>query len=884
MPNSDRKSAFLQSLAEVAGPDADRGEGYFERLDAVAVAARRSGGFDPGGDATVRAARVIAELTAWLACHSAAQPTDILKWLARLLEEHDFGEVSAKRVFATIVSVGDWQDLLALLEDRLLLTLVEASVGAHANDTAIVPPGAAAALSTAMAQLRVALLVDELATGQLALTRAVIDDRLTCPVNLPSPPFPLLSSAKTAGPPVIADLHVVRDEWSRYIAGEVAFIENVMPGEERERSMRTTNRTESVVEEETIDVSRSREETYESERTTEADESSRQTSLEIGLQFNNDLTVKYGAVENNTQIGASLAFSRTDAQRRATEIARESGRRTVEETERRIRQLRRETRETTVRELDAHRLTNTADVAVRGTYRWVEKIQRYQIFTYPHRLQLEFFLPEPGKFLRELLEKRAVTSDALPVPDTLYLTEDGKENGNSVTPDSITRDNYRAIGAALGTPDLPPPPEREIVVTESLSISGGTRDKEIDNYEGLPFPPVASGTKDVQLPEGYMATSWSASAAAAPELAKWKDHTDNSDDGVDEKIGYHSIVAAVTVGASNVLIRNRVMLNLPAPLPDVQLFNTVHVGPTDYRDRWLAENASWRDKAGVVAFETPFDQPLVGKLSFGATLGGSYNGTVSVTLRCVPSEEAMAAWRTDIYSTFSGAVDARTAQIASAETVNRAENADTVRRSISPTVRRPMIRAELKRQVIECLLGIHFSGFDDAPVGTDVNGVSRPLQKFDQALNHAVLIRFFEQSFEWDNLMHLLYPAYWASSTNWRRMVDFDSTDLELTEFLEAGGARVLAPARPGFEPAVYTFLELGLIVPGSVVIGGNQTPSLSVAQEIMALTRPPEDGVPGDAWEATVPTALLWLDTELALPIKNPEPDLDEPNPGAEQ
>ena len=133
-------------------------------------------------------------------------------------------------------------------------------------------------------------------------------------------------------------------------------------------------------------------------------------------------------------------------------------------------------------------------------------------------------------------------------------------------------------GAALGVTDLQPPPNKEIVITESLSLSGGTRDKEKDSWNGLPFPPVASGANDIQLPEGYQAVAWGASAAAPPELAKWRDFTDGSDDGVDEKIGYHSIVAALTVGSTNVLMRNRVMVPLPGGLPAVQAFNTVHVG------------------------------------------------------------------------------------------------------------------------------------------------------------------------------------------------------------------------------------------------------------------------------------------------------------------
>ena len=275
---------------------------------------------------------------------------------------------------------------------------------------------------------------------------------------------------------------------------------------------------------------------------------------------------------------------------------------------------------------------------------------------------------------------------------------------------------------------------------------------------------------------------------------------------------------------------------------------------------------------------TTFEEPLVGKLSFGATLGGAYNGTVSVTLHCVPTPQAMLQWRTDVYGMLANAVLARQREIAAAKLANRSMTDDRVHSAISPTVRASLIRDELKRQLIDCLLGEHFEGFKDAPDGYDNNNVARPMMAFDQARLHGVMVRFFEQSFEWDNLMHVLYPAYWASSENWQRRVDFESSDLDLTTFLEAGGARVLVPARPGFESAVFTFLELGLILDGSATIGGSGAASLSVAEEIMSLTRPPADGEPGESWEATVPTALLWLDTSLDLPIENQANTLTKP------
>jgi hypothetical protein len=726
-------------------------------------------------------------------------------------------------------------------------------------------------------------LIDENSVDLKRFTDVNLARLLTDPIVLPSPPFPLLQPAALAGPPVIADLYVVRDEWARHVAGEPAFIENVMPGEDRERSTHTKNLSQTIVEGETIDVSKTRDETYSSERTTESEETTKQTSLEVGLQFNNDLTIKYGPVENNTQIGASLAFSRSDSERRAKEIARESGRRAIVETEKRVRRLRRETTQTVVRELDAHRLKNSCDDAVRGVYRWVEKVQRYQIFKLPHRLQLEFYIPEPGKLLRQILDGRRSSSGPLPVPGPFYLTVSGDANPPLLLVEDILPDNYLFYGNRLGVFDIPTPPAAVKIISESVVINAGTRDKEKNTWDLLPFPPTASATKDMQIPDGYEAVSWKASASAAPELAKWRDHNDGSkDDGVNEQIGYHSIVVSITIGSTNVLLDNRASYDLSPPLPPLVDSNTVMPAVAGYREYWLSDNAEWRDQAGnptstlkFVNSITNAPEPLTGKVSFGATLGGAYNGSVSVALECAVTDAAMAAWRSSVYELLASAVQARSLQIENAKRANLDQSVDDVQRAISPSVRKQLILNEYKRQVLECLLAERFVGFHDAPDLIDSNQIVRPNQDFASALRHSGLVRFFEQSFEWDNMMSVQYPGYWAGSENWKRSVAFDSTDLELQAFLQSGGARVLVPARPGFESAVFTFLETGLILGTDQILGGSGTSSLSIADEIMSITRKKDDGEPGDSWESVVPTAMLWLDTELVLPIVNPDPQL---------
>jgi hypothetical protein len=41
----------------------------------------------------------------------------------------------------------------------------------------------------------------------------------------------------------------------------------------------------------------------------------------------------------------------------------------------------------------------------------------------------------------------------------------------------------------------------------------------------------------------------------------------------------------------------------------------------------------------------------------------------------------------------------------------------------------------------------------------------------------------------------------------------------------------------------------------------------VSVAQEVMDMTDAPDEGVPGIAWETRLPTTLVWLDDDSAIP-----------------
>jgi len=81
-------------------------------------------------------------------------------------------------------------------------------------------------------------------------------------------------------------------------------------------------------------------------------------------------------------------------------------------------------------------------------------------------------------------------------------------------------------------------------------------------------------------------------------------------------------------------------------------------------------------------------------------------------------------------------------------------------------------------------------------------------------------VKFFEESFEWDqisraslqsailrhsniNLVYVTYPYFWGSKQRWTARLAFSDPDPVFDEFLKAGFCRVVVPARPGFENAV---------------------------------------------------------------------------------
>jgi hypothetical protein len=72
----------------------------------------------------------------------------------------------------------------------------------------------------------------------------------------------------------------------------------------------------------------------------------------------------------------------------------------------------------------------------------------------------------------------------------------------------------------------------------------------------------------------------------------------------------------------------------------------------------------------------------------------------------------------------------------------------------------------------------------------------------------APIVRFYEDSFEWEHMNYFLYPYHWARRASWCMRTATNVVDPQYQAFLEAGAARVIVPVTPGFEDKVAWFLD----------------------------------------------------------------------------
>jgi hypothetical protein len=184
-----------------------------------------------------------------------------------------------------------------------------------------------------------------------------------------------------------------------------------------------------------------------------------------------------------------------------------------------------------------------------------------------------------------------------------------------------------------------------------------------------------------------------------------------------------------------------------------------------------------------------------------------------------------------------------------------------------------MERQELKKAFIHLLMSEHFGKvYIPTPNPQQIPPDPVYVKKW------GAVVAFFERAFEWENLMYVYYPYFWGRPARWGELILLQDTDPEFEAFLKAGAARVLVPARPGFEAALAHYHETGDVWMGEEIPDMFSNMYTSIIAEIKARNAAPDEEVCVAEWDVRLPTTLVMLKEDDTLPTWKPAKDCNPP------
>lgn len=274
---------------------------------------------------------------------------------------------------------------------------------------------------------------------------------------------------------------------------------------------------------------------------------------------------------------------------------------------------------------------------------------------------------------------------------------------------------------------------------------------------------------------------------------------------------------------------------------------------------------------GFEVWSTSLDDER-GTVPFGLNTLRVSDIAAAVEVKCQRTARALKQWAADTHAKLTNAYRARLSeyeeQLAALEM-----QAGVEIEGQNPALNLQVMKDELKKHCISILTDQHFDLFD--AVETGYYGL--PQIDVFEAAGEGAYVRFFEQAFEWEHLTWVTYPYFWGRKNQWKERVAYGDPDPLFNEFLKAGYCRVSVPARPGFEGAIDHFMSFGELWNGGPLPPISSDLYLPIADELAErLDRPGEEIPQGDPWPVRVPTTLVRLRADDALPtwVQNDEGD----------
>lgn len=244
-----------------------------------------------------------------------------------------------------------------------------------------------------------------------------------------------------------------------------------------------------------------------------------------------------------------------------------------------------------------------------------------------------------------------------------------------------------------------------------------------------------------------------------------------------------------------------------------------------------------------------------------------------IGINCQRTDKALEQWQLKMHATIMGGYQRQRAeyldQLARYQAAVRTQLAMAHNFAHDSS----MERQELKKAFIHLLMSEHFGQvFVPTP-----NPQALPPDPV-YVKQWGAVVAFFERAFEWENLMYVYYPYFWGRTARWGELILTQDLDPQFEAFLRAGAARVVVPARPGFEAALAHYHETGDVWMGEEIPDMFSKQYVSIIAEIKARNATPGEEVCVAEWDVRLPTTLVMLKDDAKLPEWKPEKDCTPP------
>lgn len=656
----------------------------------------------------------------------------------------------------------------------------------------------------------------------------------------------------------IGDLLVVKQFLRNYEAGEIAHVENVLKGERKSRTHRRLDRTEETFTAEEETTEETIRELQSSERFELKAETESTIRNDLNVEMSGQVSGRYGVVEVSASAGVSYSLSTSDARRGSNNFAKDVIDRSVSRIQRRATETRSLRRTHEIEEINLHELNNTPPGSehVTGIYRWLDKRYDAQVFNYGKRLMFEFVLPEPAAFILQAFDRNKKLDSPPGIPQPPAKPE--------LVISQITQAQVDAWAQIYTLGDVRAEPAAGMTITRVASGSG------------LGGETATSHEKQFDIPEGYAVDLVRISGGyegvnVAGQGWDW---------GLYMSIGGKTAEAVHLNGAAGDTHQSFGERTLTFPVP---MTGSLSVSILAYR---------------VVAFE------------------------VSVALELTLTAQARRAWQIGAYNAIMDAYGRAESEYRSLLTEYQ-DRLDSYRAGEGVTIRgrnerinQEIIRTELRKSCLS-LIALQFDSdrnddivFDamktrdeeieqGAVARKEITTVSTshpdetttvtvttktiseettvakvPVKiaavDVTDAVDEGRTVQFLEQAFEWQQLSYVLYPYFWGRLPE--KWFDaqryYDETDPLFARFLQAGAARVLIAARPGFETAVMHYLRTRQPWNGGPAPDLDDPLYLAIHEELRGQQDDLNGAEPyGESWEVVLPTSLVLLQETADLP-----------------